>query len=217
MADFEEKMPTTFWGLLIFLFIEVLLIVCLIPNGFIDKAILKEQEWGEVLMGVSSHENLIQKTNSTYTTLFIDSGVNETVRFFFIPSAEERARSKGWEGLYTSWMPFIEARGDALTKCLYHIIYRLILLAIWLPYMVVVLVPSIFGGYMAWNIKRYNFDHSSPFLNTYASKIIWLTFAGILVSFIAPVPIPPMIIPVLIITLIPIASSMLIGNLPKRL
>lgn len=217
MADFEEKMPTSLWGLIVFLCIEVLLIVCIIPNGFIDKAILKEQEWGTVLMGEGSHAKLIEETNSAYTFLMLDTGVNETVRSFFIPSAAERERSKGWEGLYTIWMPFIEARGDALTKCIYHIIYRLILLAIWLPYMAVVLVPSIFGGYMAWNIKRYNFDHSSPFLNTYASKVIWLTISCILVSFIAPIPIPPMIIPVLIITLIPIAASMLIGNLPKRL
>lgn len=217
MSDFQEKMPTSFWGLIVFLFIEVLLIVCIIPNGFIDKAILKEQAWGEVLMGESSHKQLIDDTNSVYTTIFLDSGVNEMVRDFFIPTAAERERSKGWENLAKLWLPFIEARGDALTKCLYHIVYRCILLAIWLPYMLVVLVPSIFGGYMSWNIKRYNFDHSSPFLNTYASKIIWLTIASILVSFIAPIPIPPMVIPVLIITLIPVAASMLIGNLPKRL
>jgi hypothetical protein len=217
MADFEEKMPTSLWGLIIFLCIEILLIVCILPNGLIDKAILKEQAWGQVLMGDTSHEKLIHETNDAYTFLFLDSGINPMVGSFFIPSAEERERSKAWDGLGNLWLSFIEARGEALSKCLYHIIYRLILLAIWLPYMIVVLVPSIFGGYMAWNIKRYNFDHSSPFLNTYASKIIWLTVCGILVSFIAPIPIPPMVIPILIITLIPIASSMLIGNLPKRL
>lgn len=217
MADFEEKMPTGLWSFLVFIFIEIILIVCMIPNGFIDKAILKEQEWGETLMGVASHQKLIEDTNSMYTFLMLDSGVNATVSAFFIPSAAERERSKEWEHLGNLWIPFIESRGEALTKVIYHIYYRTLLIAMWIPYMVVVLVPSIFGGYMSWNIKRYNFDHSSPFLNTYSSKIIWFSVAATIISFLAPVPIPPMVIPVVIITLIPIAASLLIGNLPKRL
>lgn len=217
MSDFQEKMPTSLWGLLIFISIEIILIVCVLPNGFIDKAILKEQEWGEVMMGVESHHELIKDTNALYTTLMLDTGINQTVKSFFVPSAEERARSREWDGLGNLWIPFIEGRGEALAKAIYHIYYRGLLLYMWLPYMLVVLVPSIFGGYMSWNIKRYNFEHSSPFLNTYSSKIIWFTGSAILISFIAPLPIPPMIIPVVIITLIPIAFSMLIGNLPKRL
>lgn len=46
MSDFQEKLPTSLWGFVIFVFIEIILIVCLIPNGFLDRAILKEQEWG---------------------------------------------------------------------------------------------------------------------------------------------------------------------------
>jgi len=32
MADFEEKMPSGLWGTIVFLFIEIILIVCLVPN-----------------------------------------------------------------------------------------------------------------------------------------------------------------------------------------
>lgn len=217
MADFEEKMPTGLWSFILFIFIEILLIICLIPNGMIVEAIKKERSWGVSLMGAESHEQLIDDTNQLYSTLMLESGVNQTVKSFFIPSDEERARSREWDGLGNLWIPFMEARADAVTSVIYHIYYRGLLLYMWLPYMVVVLVPSIFGGYMSWNIKRYNFDHSSPFLNTYSSKIIWFTVAALLVSFLAPLPIPPMIVPVVIITLIPIAASLLIGNLPKRL
>ncbi len=73
MADFEEKIPSGLWGTIIFLFIEILLIVCLVPNAFIDRSILKEQEWGEMLMGKTSHEMLIEDTNSLYITLMLDS------------------------------------------------------------------------------------------------------------------------------------------------
>jgi len=218
MADFEEKsLPSTLWAFLLFVFIEVLMIACFMPNRFIEGAIMKEQTWGVGLMGEGTQGQLKDDTIDLYTLLMIDSGINETVREFFVPSAEELERSKGWENLASLWFPFIESRGEALSNVIFHIMYRALALYMWLPFMAVLLVPSIFGGYMSWNIKRYNFDHSSPFLNTYSSKITWFCVAATLVSFIAPIPIPPMIIPVVIITLIPISCSLLIGNLPKRL
>ncbi|KNH45267.1 MULTISPECIES: DUF4400 domain-containing protein [Pseudomonas] len=217
MADVEEKMPQGLWATLVFICIEILLIVCIVPNEFIDMAILKEQDWGEVLMGKNQHDGLINKTNQLYSKINLETGLNQTVQSFFVPTAEEREKSKAWEGLGRVWFSFIGNRGEALTKVMYHIYYRFLLLLMWLPYMAVILVPSVLGGYMSWNIKRYTFRHSSPFLNTYSSKIIAFIIASLCVSFIAPVPIPPMIIPVVIITLLPIACSLLIGNLPKRL
>lgn len=217
MADIEEKMPKSFWAILVFVCIEILLIVIIVPNNFIDDAILKEQDWGEVLMGKNEHDLLIKRTDDLYTSIHLDSGFNQWVGKLFVPTDEERAKSKGWEGLGRLWFNFIENRGEALTKVLYHVYYRFLLLVIWLPYMLVILAPSVLGGYMTWNIKRYTFQHSSPFLNTYSSKIISFIFASLLVSFIAPIPIPPMVIPVVIIVLMPIACSLLIGNLPKRL
>ncbi|AHZ73686.1 hypothetical protein OU5_P0434 (plasmid) [Pseudomonas mandelii JR-1] len=217
MADVEEKMPKTLWAALVFICIEILLIVVLVPNSFIDTAILKEQDWGEALMGKSQHEQLIRDTDSLYTRLHLDNGLNVWVGSFFVPTAEEREKSKAWENLGNLWFKFLSNRGEALTKVLYHIYYRFLLLVMWLPYMLVILAPSVLGGYMSWNIKRYTFQHSSPFLNTYSSKIISFIVVSLMISFIAPLPIPPMVIPVVIIVLMPIASSLLIGNLPKRL
>ncbi|WP_095158210.1 DUF4400 domain-containing protein [Pseudomonas sp. Irchel 3E13] len=217
MADVEEKMPKGLWTTIVFIFIEIILIVCLVPNQFIDTAIIMEQDWGEALMGKEQHDNLIGRTNALYTKVNLDSGLNSMVKSFFVPTPEERERSKAWEGLGRVWFSFIESRGEALSKVIYHVYYRILLLLMWLPYMAVIILPSIFGGYMSWNIKRYTFRHTSPFLNTYSSKIIAFIVASLCVSFIAPVPIPPMIIPVVIITMLPIACGLLIGNLPKRL
>lgn len=217
MADVEEKMPKGLWTTIVFIFIEIIMIVCLVPNKFIDTAILTEQDWGEVLMGKDQHDDLISRTNALYTKVNLDTGLNATVQSFFVPTAEERERSRAWEGLGRVWFSFIENRGEALAKVMYHIYYRLLLLLMWLPYMAVIILPSIFGGYMSWNIKRYTFRHTSPFLNTYSSKIIAFIVASLCVSFIAPIPIPPMIIPIVIITMLPIACGLLIGNLPKRL
>ncbi|WP_454838459.1 DUF4400 domain-containing protein [Pseudomonas mohnii] len=217
MADVEEKMPKTLWAALVFICIEILLIVVLVPNSFIDTAILKEQDWGEALMGKSQHEQLVRDTDSLYTQLHLDNGLNKWVGSLFVPTDEEREKSKAWENLGNLWFKFLSNRGEALTKVLYHVYYRFLLLVMWLPYMLVILAPSVLGGYMTWNIKRYTFQHSSPFLNTYSSKIISFIVVSLMISFIAPLPIPPMVIPVVIIVLMPIASSLLIGNLPKRL
>lgn len=217
MADIEEKNPTSLWGFMVFLCIEVILIVCLVPNVWIDKSIVKERQWVEMSIGAPSASDLIQTTDSLYTNSFIETGIQETISTFFIPSAEEREKNPEWENLARLWMPFIENRGDALMKVTYHILYRAQLLLMWAPYVLIILVPSIFSGYMTWNIKRYTFAYSSPLLNQYSSKLIWLSGAGILLSFITPLPIPPMVIPTLIILFIPLAAGLLIGNLPKRI
>lgn len=62
-------------------------------------------------MGTESHEHLINDTNTLYTKLMLDSGVNQMVFDFFVPTAEERERSKAWENLGRMWFSFIESRG----------------------------------------------------------------------------------------------------------
>lgn len=213
MADIEEKMPAGIWLTLAFVCVEILLIVCIVPNAFIDRAILKEQDWGEAMMGKAASDQLIDDTARIYSTIHLESGLNETVREFFLGGKQ----TPGWESLERQWGTFIAGRGEAVLKVCYHVYYRSLLLLMWMPYMLVILAPAVLGGYMAWNIKRYNFDHSSPFLNTYSSKIISWVVMALALSFIAPLPIPPMIVPLVVIFLIPIAASLLIGNLPKRL
>jgi len=213
MADIEERMPAGFWLSMAFVCIEILLIVCVVPNAFIDAAILKEQDWGEALMGKAASDQLIEDTGRLYSTIHLESGLNATVRDFFLGGKQ----TPGWEKLESQWGTFMAGRGDAVLKVCYHIYYRSLLLMMWLPYMLVILLPAILGGYMAWNIKRYTFAHSSPFLNTYSSRIISWVVMALGLSFIAPLPIPPMIVPLVVILLIPIAASLLIGNLPKRL
>jgi hypothetical protein len=213
----EEKWPKTFWAFIVCFFIEIILVVCLVPNNFIERSILKEQGWTQVMLGEASEALVRKSTDQLYISILGDSGIKETVSSFFIPSEAEIEKSKGWERLGELWFPFIQARGEALAMVIYHIIYRIILLGMWIPSMIIMVVPSMVSGYMAWQIKRYNFAYSSPFLNKYSSMLLMFFSAALIVSFIAPLPIPPMIIPIMTIIVIPFACVLLLGNLPKRL
>lgn len=212
----EEKWPKTLWAVTVCVFIEIILVVCLVPNSFIERSILKEQGWARNMLGEYAETQVRQSTDQMYITFMGDTGLKEAVSDFFVPSAEQMEQSRGWENLAQLWFPFIQARGEALAMVVYHVIYRMILLGMWLPSMFVMIVPSVISGYMAWQVKRYNFAYSSPFLNRYSSMLMLFFGAALMISFIAPFPVPPMIIPILTLVVIPFACVLLIGNLPKR-
>ncbi|WP_140323400.1 DUF4400 domain-containing protein, partial [Salmonella enterica] len=106
---------------------------------------------------------------------------------------------------------------ENLNYWLYMIMYRLTLDMYWLPYMAVVIIPSLFAGVMRWMAKRYNFGYASPFLNRRSMVLIGWGVYSVLLSLFIPLPVPPMIGALIMIVMIPIGSSLLISNLPKRI
>lgn len=106
---------------------------------------------------------------------------------------------------------------ENLNYWLYMIMYRLTLDMYWLPYMTVVIMPSLFAGIMRWMAKRYNFGYASPFLNRRSMVLIGWGVYSVLLSLFIPLPVPPMIGALIMIVMIPIGSSLLISNLPKRI
>lgn len=65
--------------------------------------------------------------------------------------------------------------------------------------------------------KRYNFGYASPFLNRRSMVLIGWGVYSVLLSLFIPLPVPPMIGALIMIVMIPIGSSLLISNLPKRI
>lgn len=216
MADtIEEKWPKSVVASIAFFFILVLMLATLAPNLMIDKVIQIEHKWGKELLTNADYKRVIDSTNKLYTTLIIDSGAKEMVADVFMPRGTETVdafeKNVGW------WFNYLEARGEALQKIIYQIIFRGLLTLYWLPFFAVVVVPAIFAGYMRWQAKRHGFDYSSPFLNNNAAMMI--SWGGILLmlSLLAPIPLPPLVVCTFIIIILPVLLSVLIRNLPKQI
>ncbi|MDX1296694.1 MAG: DUF4400 domain-containing protein [Pseudomonas sp.] len=216
MADtIEEKWPKSMVASIAFLFILILMLATLAPNLLIDKVIQVEHKWSNDLLAAGDYKRVVDNTNRIYTSLVIDSGAKQVVSDVFMPRGKDTVdafeKNVGW------WFDYLQTRGEALQKIIYQVVYRGVLTLFWVPFFAVVVVPAVFAGYMRWQAKRHGFDYSSPFLNNNAAAMI--SWGGILLvlSLLAPLPLPPLVVCTFIIIVLPILLSVLIRNLPKQI
>lgn len=213
----DEKAPKAFWAAVIFYCVAISTILVFAPSAWIDKSLEKEHEWTQALMGAEAAATIQDYARGWYDSLFVETQVDKTVFEFFVPTAEQMARSKGFEQLGGLWFQFMADRAGALHKILVVLLERLAHIVLWLPFMAIVFVPSVIDGWMTWRVKRTNFDYASPFLNRHGHALTILAAMLVLVGIIVPVPVPPLVIPVLSIAIMPVIGIWVIGNLPKRI
>lgn len=215
MADgIEEKWPKGVVSSLLFLFILIGMLATMAPVKLIDRVMETERRWGNALMAEQEMTLLLKQTDRIYTALVIDSGVKEAVNDVFMPrggTVDAFEEKVGW------WFTYLEGRGVALQKIVYQMVYRVVLMLYWLPFFVAVLLPAVYAGWMRWHAKRNGFDYSSPFLNNNSLLILSWSMVGLILSVFLPLPLPPLLVATVTITLLPVLITILIRNLPKRI
>ncbi|GAB3392087.1 DUF4400 domain-containing protein [Azotobacter armeniacus] len=211
----EEKWPKGLVTSLAFFFILVLMLATVVPNALIDRVLTLERQWGYDLLTQEDMSQVIRRTGSLYTTLVIDSGAKAAVSDLLMPRGERLVES--FEAKVDGWFEYLASRGAALQKILYQMVYRVVMMLFWLPFLAVVLLPAVFAGWMRWHAKRHSFDYASPLLNNNAVAILSWGAILLLLSVLLPVPIPPLLVCTFILILVPVVLSLLISNLPKRI
>ena len=111
---------------------------------------------------------------------------------------------------------FLSQRLALLGDAIYRIIWRGLLVLAFLPFLLAALLPFLVDGMMQRKIRQSNFDYPSPL----AHRSSLYTLTGVLALFpillVAPVPMPPQTIPLLMIV-IPWAANIHIANTQKRI
>lgn len=210
----EEKWPKGVFASMFFFLILILMLATVAPNKLVDTVMLKERKWGIELLGKTDMGKVLEKTNSFYTAMVIDSGAKEFISDVLMPrggTVDAFEKNVGW------WFSYLESRGEALQKIIYQMVFRVVLTLYWLPMLAVVLVPAVYAGWMRWHAKRHGFDYSSPFLNNNAANVLSWGLVLLVLSVLMPVPLPPLVISTFIVITLPVVLSLLISNLPKRI
>jgi len=193
--------------------IELMLIATLIPGEWAQKAIEKEAQYIAESSGIEQRDYVLQTATNWFTSATVETGMWKAMYSFLIPTRQQREDSNikaDW------WFQFVEGRIDSLQKSVYHTMTRFALLLSWLPYILILLLPSAWDGYMTWKIKKTNFDYSSPVIHRYSLKAGAAIIGIVLLAFFAPIPIDPIYIPVALM-MIAIITGVAIGNLQKRI
>ncbi len=197
------------------LVIELVVVLILVPGELTDRAIEKEAVLIESSLGKQSSLWVQNKADDWYQTSMVDSGFYNGMYRLFIPTEAERQKSKGLEKFGSLWFKFLDGRIKSFSKVVYQFYTRIALFSLWMPYILVLLVPALFDGLMTWKIKRTNFEYASPVVHRYSTRAIgYIVFGAIIMSF-APIAITPMLMPILMMAWCVLAGLM-IGNYQKR-
>jgi len=205
-----------FWMLTLLFAIEICVIALLVPGKWTETVIQREADLTERSLGQSSVGWIHDSASAWYTTLVIDTDMLGAIHRFLVPTANQREASTGIQDMGSGFFSWWEGRIEALGALIYQVLARFALLLMWLPYITVLIVPAVFDGYMTWQIKRTNFDYSSPAVHRYSSRGVTYLLFGLMVVFFLPLAIDPIIVPV-VMMLTAVLMGLSMGNLQKRI
>ena len=152
----EEKWPKTIKTLIIWSSTILLFISVFFPVEYFKSNALKEIAWGHKMIGEKDFVMVLQKARDNYTEAFVNTGIDKALKDFYQLPPSDMANHGGPLKYFVGLFQNI---AENLNYWLYMIMYRLTLDMYWLPYMAVVIIPSLFAGVMRWMAKRYNFGY----------------------------------------------------------
>lgn len=208
-------MKTPFWLIAWLLVAELFIILVFVPGHWTERVIEKESALIEKHLGARTVEWIDDRALNWYNAAMWESGVYRTLHTLLIPTPEERESSRGMQNLGNTVFPWVEDRLASLMHVVYQVFARIALLAVWAPYMLILLVPALWDGVMSWKIKRTNFDYASPVLHRYGVRGVFLVSQCLLLAFFAPLALNPLIIPVVMMAAC-VMMGLALGNLQKR-
>lgn len=196
---------------------QLVVILLMVPSSWMERVIQIENEWMDVQMGGSSANWVRSNARRAYDTAVIDSGLMDGTYYLLLPSRQQRAQSGAMSGLGTRIIfPYVRDRLETTFMVVYQSLSRLVLLIAWAPFAALLLIPAIIDGLVSWRIRKTTFDFASPTINHYALTATGGLCTLMVVAVTAPVPVPPIALPIAVILLCP-AIYFAVSHTSKRL
>lgn len=211
----KSKQFTWVWAIVMTFLYFVVAIAMLNPSTLNDR-INKEVEMYVDVFGPDATNKIIENARSQKKWLLYDSGLNESVRTLVLPKEYILTGEVKEKGIGTAFFEKVDNFISNAFTSLDLAILRFCSLEPWLILSASIIGMCIYTGYMRREIKKQNFDYSSPFWRGLSKKFIMflpILFLGI---FMIPIPITPMYVPFLM-SVIGAASLIFVSNTIKRL
>lgn len=208
----------TLWGTMFWLFIQLLMIMVLVPSSWLKTVIETEDVWLYEQLGVETAAYVETTGYSWYNKVLVETGLTHQMQSMFFMTQEERARSTGIQDLgQKTWFPWLEGRALALRFVFIQVFERLAHIWLWIPYALLLVIPAAWDGLMTWKMRQQSFEYSSPFWHRFSISTSITIFMTLIVGLFFPLPIPPVLLPIVILFVVPVLVIALISNMPKRI
>ncbi|MGE0383535.1 MAG: DUF4400 domain-containing protein [Gammaproteobacteria bacterium] len=188
----------------------------LVSRDWVMQSVTRERDLVEVSMGARAAQRIATDAARWYDAVCIRTGIAQATYDFLIPTPEQAARGHAFHTAGDLLFPWLKDRLDVLWTMAYQLCARLALLATWLPFLAVALVPAVAQGWLRRRIRQTTFAHASAFRQRYAMYLLLLVLILLLLALFAPLAIAPMLYPPSAI-LVAAALEIIIANTQKRL
>lgn len=147
-------------------------------------------------LGIQANHWITEEAKQWYQRRWVNSGWQQAIWHFFIPTEAERRASTGLENLALPWFNWVGNRLQVFFSLVFHCGYRLVQMKVWGSMMALLLVPALLDGLLMRRIKKTNFDYASPVIQRYSLRGLGLLLLGQLMIWLMPLPVNPLITPV---------------------
>lgn len=210
------KIDKTFWVTSMIFLVEACFALMLVSPESIRKQSVIEAVSVYETMGMNAATEVEERATRWYTTIFVEPEVEETLTHMFIPSNQERARSRGLED-FGSWLwPFMQDRIACFMDLSYWVCRRVSLMVTWIVPCLIALVAAVLCGRYRRLIKQTNFSKASGIKLMYMMKVCTMIVMLFFMAFIFPFALNPIFVPFILGGLM-ITLGMSIGHITKRL
>ncbi len=210
-------MRNQLWAFFIVLLLEIMIVGVFTPSDWLETSIRKERVMVNNWLGPTTTQALIERTNTLYKAMFVETGLVRASYRYYIPTEDERKHSLGMQTLGQRYFfPYVKTRIDVMWSAIYQSIQRMILLWLWMPYMLPLFVPAFIDGWQRRAIKKVTYGYASPVRYQTAFMLIVLLLAAIPFYLALPVAVTPLIVPAWAMALSG-AVMLLSSNLQKKI
>jgi hypothetical protein len=201
----------------ILLAVEVIVVAAMIPRSFTDSQINKELNQITVVMGEHYSQKTQDRARVWFNDYFVETGIYDETFRFFIPTEEQRRKSRGLEDFgQDNIFPFVEKTLVSIWTGLLQSTLRVSHYILWWPFLLLSLIPAGIDAYYERRIKQTSFRHSSPIRYRYAINSFMLIVMLFLFSVFFPLAVPPILVPIGF-CIMAMSISFIFSNLQKKM
>lgn len=212
------------WTLILVIFFEIAVVLFLVSADYARDGTLKEGAWISESLGDETNREIQRRADALYEDTVIRWELTDWFYRLFIPSESQRESSRGLENLGElgdlgngdSIFSVAESRWSAFLDMTYWTMRRIALFTIWLPVWLPAFVIAGICGWLERAVKKTDFGYTSPVLFAHSWRAMICALLLLLVSFLCPMPMPPLIVPALL-GFMAILVGLCLGNVQKRI
>lgn len=191
----------------------VLLAVFITPDDAL-KQINDERKSVYSTFGPNQLQAIDNRTNRLYENYIIGWGVREWVYKIYMPKKMDQTYGDHREN--EKFRGVMKTRLEGFFRSVYSLLLRISILTAWLPFALLIFIPSLIDGYNKRKIKTYTYGYTSPVRYSAAYQLTVAAFMALPAYVALPVTLPAWL-PMIWAVFTGILLNILFSNIQKQL